>query len=501
MNRLTWLALSWCAATAAADAADYLVLVSKATADDPAWKKVGDQLASQHSGTCEVWDGSEAGLLAALKKSPPRYLAIVAKPEKFSASIVRSINRVTRAVDADPWTDCRWGLITGNTAEDALRLVTTQPPLIIQRALTTTGIDLGLVDSGLTLSDGGKGGFTRKLSGEQPTNGQWSEPDQPGGTVSMFATCWNETDPQLLVTSSHATQFNLEMPFGLGLIASHGGKFHVLTMQQRNEFAKFLGGAMFTGNVTDLGKWIDSTEAPTLKVSSAPKVWVASGNCLIGDAKGTGESMVATALGQAGFRQFVGYVVPTWFGRGGWGTSGLWQASRGRLSLAEAFYLNQQLLIDETITRFPGAEKVVFNSDDIETGLKSDKPFIAGLKNLEQGGMKIEKDVVGLIHDRDVVAFWGDPLWDARFDPQRSPHPLESSWRKDGAGWTLTLTASADYAGSYPLCLPERIDQPQLKSPPDAQLDALVADDFLLIRKVTLKKGEKLELTIHKAKG
>jgi zinc protease len=317
----------------------------------------------------------------------------------------------------------------------------------------------------------------------------------------MFADCWNQTDPQLLVTSSHATQFNLEMPFGLGLIASHGGKFHVLTMQQRNEFAKFLGGAMFTGNVSDLGKWLDGTHAPTLKASTEPKVWVASGNCLIGDAKGTGESMVATALSSAGFRQFVGYVVPTWFGRGGWGTSGLWQGSRGRLSLAEAFYLNQQQLVDETMTRFPGAEKVVFNSDDIDSGLKTDQQFIEGLHALEKGGMKIEKDVVGLIHDRDVVAFWGDPLWEARFDPKRSPHPLQSNWRKNGDGLTLTLEASADFAGSYPLWLPERIARPELKTPADAQLDALAADDFLLIRKVTLKKGEKLELSIHRAKA
>jgi zinc protease len=302
-----------------------------------------------------------------------------------------------------------------------------------------------------------------------------------------------------LVTSSHATQFNLEMPLGLGLIASHGGKFHVLTMQQRNEFAKFLGGAMFTGNVTDLGKWIDSTKAPTLKFSNDPKVWVASGNCLIGDTKGTGESMVATALSGAGFRQFVGYVVPTWFGRGGWGTSGLWQGSRGGLSLAEAFYLNQQLLIDETITRFPGAEKVVFNSDDIETGLKTDKPFITGLQALEKSGMKIEKDVVGLIHDRDVVAFWGDPLWDARFDPKRSPHPLHATWGKADGALKLTLEASADYEGNFPLWLPERIEHRYLESPAEAKLDAIVADDFLLIRKVTLKKGEKLELRIGKA--
>lgn len=498
MQKLTWLAMGWFAATAGAGAADYLVLVSKDSAADPAWKNVGDKLAEIHSGTCGIWDGSEAGLLASLKESHPRYLAIVAKPEKFTAPIVRAINRATRAVDDDPWTDCRWGLITGNTAADALRLVQTREPLIIQRALATTGIDLGLVDSALVLSDGGKGGFTRKLPGEKPTNGNWSETDAPGGTITMFADCWNQTDPQLLVTSSHATQFNLEMPFGLGLIASHAGKFHVLTMQQRNDFAKFLGGAMFTGDVADLGKWIDGIKAPTLKDTNDSKVWVAAGNCLIGDAKGTSESMVATALSGAGFKQFVGYVVPTWFGRGGWGTSSLWQGSRGGLTLAEAFYLNQQLLVDETITRFPGAEKVVFNYDDIEAGMKKDKPFIEGLQALQKGGMKLEKDVIGLIHDRDVVAFWGDPLWAARFDPKRSPHPLHATWGKTAGALTLTLEASADYTGAFPLWLPERIERPELKASADAELDALAADDFLLIRKVTLKKGEKLALTIAK---
>jgi len=500
MTRLTWLALAWLAASAGAGAGEYLTLVSKASAEDPAWKNVGDKLAAKHSGTCEIWDGSEAGLLKVLQQHHPRYLAIVAKPEKFTAGIVRSINRTTRRVDDDPWTDCRWGLITGNTAADALRLVETREPLVIERALATTGIDLGQVDSALVLSDGGKGGFTRKAPGAKPEQGKWSETDQPGGTVTMFADFWDQSDPQLLVTSSHATQFNLEMPFGLGLIASHGGKFHVLTQQQRNDFAKFLGGAMFTGKVDDLGKWLDSTKAPTLRSSATTsRVWVASGNCLIGDAKGTGESMVATALSSAGFRQFVGYVVPTWFGRGGWGTSGLWQGSHGGLSLSEAFYLNQQSLLDETITRFPGAEKVVFNSDDIETGLKTDRAFIEGLQGLEKSGMKIEKDVVGLIHDRDVVAFWGDPLWDARFDAKRSPHALQAAWSKDGAGvTTLTLTAREDYEGGYPLWLPERILSPNLKLPQDANIDALIADDFLLIRKLTLKKGGQLKLQIRK---
>ena len=472
------------------------MLVSKASALEPAWQNVGEKLAAKHQGTCEVWDGSQADMIALLKKSRPRYLAIVAKPEKFTASTVRSINRATRMVNDDPWSDCRWGLITGNTPADALRLVETNEPLIVRRALCTTGINLGLVDSGLVVSDGGKGGFTRKLAGEQPQDGHWDEAADPAGTVTMFANAWNNDHPQLLVTSSHATQFNLEMPFDLGLIASHGGRFHLITMQQRNKFASFLSGAMFTGEVAKLGAWIDSIHAPALNSSDEPKVWVAAGNCLIGDACGTGESMVSTALSTGGVKQFVGYVVPTWFGRGGWGTSGLWQESRGGLSLSEAFFLNQQLLIDETIRRFPGAEKVVFNSDDIDKGMKTDRAFIEGIQALEKGGMKMEKDVIGLIHDRDVLAFWGDPLFDARFDPQRLPHPLQAAWQKAGAGLKLTLTASADFEGCFPLWLPSRVNSPCLKVPQGAKIDALAAADFLLIRKVTLKQGEHLELSI-----
>lgn len=478
-------------------AAEYLALIEKSAAADPAWSAVNDALAKQHSGATATWDGTETGLLALLKQHQPRYLAIVAKPENFSAASVRGINRATRSVDEDPWTDCRWGLITARTAADALKLANTREPLVIDRALCTTGIDLGLVDSGLVLSDGGKGGFTKKEAGAAAKEDKWSEEKDPAGTISMFAQYWNENDPQLVVTSSHATQFNLEMPFGLGLLASHGGQFHILTQQQRNTFAKFLGGAMFTGKVEELGKWIDSTKAPTLKTSdSSSRVWVACGNCLIGDTKGTSESMVVTALSGAGFKQFVGYVVPTWFGRAGWGTSSLWQKSCGGLSLSEAFFLNEQALIDETITRFPGAEKVNFDSDDIEEGMKTDRNFIQGVQALEKSGTKIEKDLIGLIHDRDVVAFWGDPLWDARFNAKRKPHAVKPTWKESGNKATLTLSADQDFEGNYPLWLPKRMHAPKLTKSEGAEVDAFVADDFLMIRKMTLKKGATLTIEI-----
>lgn len=488
--------LFWSLATAGPLlSAEYLALVEKTCASDPAWNRVGEALAKKHGGDTALWDGTEAGLLNVLRERKPRYLAIVGKPDAFYAATVRGINRATRSVDDDPWTDCRWGLITGRTAELALKLVQTNEPLIIDRALCTTGIDLDLVDSALVLSDGGKGGYTTKKSGAAPEKGEWSEEKDPAGTVTMFADYWKQNDPQLVVSSSHATQFNLEMPFGLGLLASHNGQFYALSQQQRNTFAKFLQGAMFKGDVEELGRWIDTTKAPTLELSDASsRVWVAAGNCLIGDARGTSESMAVTALSRGGFKQFVGYVVPTWYGNGGWGTLKLWQSSRGQLSLSEAYFLNQQALIDETMQRFPGAEKVNFDSDDIEEGMKRDRNFITGMNALAAKGMKMEKDVVGLVHDRDVIAFWGDPMWVARFDEKRKPHALRASWTERDGKSVLAITAREDFSGPYPQWLPKRLHAPKFACKRQEPLESyVVSDDFLLLRKITLKKGETWE--------
>lgn len=43
---------------------------------------------------------------------------------------------------------------------------------------------------------------------------------------------WKRYSPQLFVTASHATQFNLEMPFGKGLIVSGNNRFYALDKKQ-----------------------------------------------------------------------------------------------------------------------------------------------------------------------------------------------------------------------------------------------------------------------------
>lgn len=479
----------------AAQAADYLVAVTAGAAAEPGWAGVADALAAKHGGERVDWAGGVAELLPVLRAKRPRWLAVVGRPQDFDAAFVRGLNRISRQLDADPWGDVRWGLVSGPTAADAGRVAGAADPLVIERALTTTGVDFGLVKSGLTLSDGAKGKWHRKEGEGIVTNGAWDEAAEPGGTIGMFAKYWNEQRPQWLVTSSHATQFNLEMPWGLGLIASRAGRFHVLQRQQLPQFARFLGGAMFTGDPRQLAKWLDELHAPVLDPQpDDPKVWVAAGNCLIGDARRTADSMVATAAAN-GVRQFVGYVAPTWFGRAGWGTLGLWQAHRGELSLADAFHLNQQKIVEETRRRFPRAMEVTFDSDDIDGALRQPTEFALGLKRLQDEGVKIEQDMLGLVHDRDVVALWGDPKWVATFAPEKR-RSLRAEWREADGGAALVLTATGGFAGELAAWLPRRVPGAVARRVGGGQLpEGLVAaDDFVLVPKLEMKEGERIEL-------
>jgi len=70
--------------------------------------------------------------------------------------------------------------------------------------------------------------------------------------------------------------------------------------------------------------------------------------------------------------------VPTWFGYAGWGLLDYFVEQPGRYTLCEAFHANQHALVHRLDTR------------------------------------AAPNDTRGLTFDRDVVAFYGDPAWEAR---------------------------------------------------------------------------------------
>ena len=104
----------------------------------------------------------------------------------------------------------------------------------------------------------------------------------------------------------------------------------------------------------------------------------------------------------------IGYTVPTWYGYAGWGMLDYFVEQPGRFSLAEAFVANQLALVHRLATCFPGLEKANADGRPGSRGELSQAAREAGLS---------WNDADGLLYDRDTLAFYGDPAWDARMAP------------------------------------------------------------------------------------
>jgi zinc protease len=478
-------------------ASEYAVAISKTTHADPAWAGVAAALEKKHGPGVAIveWDGQVVSCQAPLAAAAPRYVAFVAKPQEIDRQFVADVHRLSRRMDSDPFGDFLWGIVTGYEAADALRIAEAKSPLLIHRSLNTTGVDSGMFDTMLTLSDGAKGKVHEKSGGAPVVDSV--KPEDATGLAPMFADFWSQKQPQLLVTSSHATQYNLEMPFSQGLICSYANRFHVLRRDQLSGFGKFLRGVMFEADPKEVEKYIADAKAPELAVSKEPKVWIGAGNCLLGEIDRSRDTMAVTALSSGGVNQLVGYTVTTWYGRGGWGTLGMWQASRGSLSLAEAFYLNNQVIIEETQRRWPKLLSVEFNEPDIQQAMQPNSKFTRALQ--KTGYQNFEKDMIGLTHDRDVVAFYGDPKWEARLDPTIGAPQITRDWKVENSELVLRLknTRDKEWKGAIESLLPKRMASAKLHGADG--IESVLNDEFLLLRNLTLKPGEEKIIRVSKA--
>ncbi len=485
----------------------YVVLISEKTASDPEWKKVAQTLAAKHKGLIVTVKDTIFAKKDELKKMAPRYLALVARPEEVARPVVNDLHRLTRQLDDDPYGDCIWGIVTGYTAADAMRIAATSEPLIITRGMGTTNVDASRFEKSMCITDWKPFQFVEKKTPAdndmQPVfyeEGLKVQQDPKAlGVTPKLMEYWGSAEPQLFVTSSHATQFNLEMPFGKGIIVSGNNKFYALDSQQFDEFRTFLGGALFQGRETDLTNFLNRVKPVEVKANTTPAVWLASGNCLIGDAKNTKNSMVVTALSGYGFNQFVGYTVPSWYGEGGWGTLSLFFTNHDSSSLAEAWYLNNQFILDKTVTNYPKLMNIHFNSPDIQTCFQMDREFGMGV---QAAGYGMGKDTIGLIHDRDVVAFYGDPAWVARLDESKAQSPWHITWNDaTDASKGFTVTANRDNKGRFGVWFPARTKAKSATitingKTADVNTDGLMTNDFLLLRNLELKKGQKATIKL-----
>ncbi len=175
--------------------------------------------------------------------------------------------------------------------------------------------------------------------------------------------------------------------------------------------------------------------------SPNPKVNLPLGNCLMGDIP-DGNCMTIAWIHTGGAYQMVGYIVGTWFGYGGWGVSTFLMGQPGRFSVAESFYFNHQSLLHQ-----------------IATG---------------QGDQR------GLNYDRDVVALYGDPAWQARLAPRDLPWTQTLSVKDNTYTFMIETREDGAWVGR-PVCqfLPLRVQN--VKIVEGAELKPVITDNFILV--------------------
>jgi zinc protease len=300
------------AITTVGEAANYAVVVSKATRAKPGWQEVVETLANKHQGEIIVYEGRPDEALAKLKALFPQYTCFVATPDEAGKEFVERVHRMTRRLDDDPYTDTSWGIVTGYAPQAALRIAKQSEPLTVRNVAAGTEVALDLCESGRYYNELKPGRVVVKAAGEKP-----KVEDCPVDTTKALADALADAD--LFVTSGHATEHDWQIGFGY-----RNGQFRCKDGT--------LYGLDTKGNKHDIK-------------SAKPKVYLAVGNCLMGHVDGK-DCMALAWMNSAGVDQMVGYTDLTWFGYGGWGLLDYFVEQPGRFTLAEAFLANQHALVN-----------------------------------------------------------------------------------------------------------------------------------------------------------
>lgn len=460
----------------------YVIGVREALKQDHQWMEVVNQLKQNHPGAdVAYYKHALTELLPALKKKQPRYLCVVETPDRIDKNFVIEGNRMSRQMDDDIYDDYVWGIVTGCSAKDALRMATqSKSAFTIRTALTTTSeVASGIWFNRMAgISDGTKLEWFEKKSKTDRVHTY--KMDRQFRSLGIFMDKWQELDPDIIFTSSHATQNNLEMPFSSGNLRARNGQLYADFFVQRN---------------------VPST--------NKPRVYMPIGNCLIGDMNASDKSMAAAWLSSGGATAMLGYVVSTWYGRNGWGALKFLLSAPGRHTIAEAAFLNRQDMYTQLQRKNPTLNKIVpdfRNLDDNSVRTSLD------MMTDSTHNLRLDRDDVGFLYDRDVVAYYGDPAWNVRTQEVAGAADYAFSCVKNGKQTVIMLKTGPrfsmdkvkgkgfkeEHVKDIPVAyfLPERILSPRVVGNPD-NLDIALDENFILIYNQNLKPNQIYTLTVE----
>ena len=471
---------------------EYLVVAGLGIQDDAEWNKVVQTLVDRHHAKVVTYDGQLVSLMPAFKQYKPRYVALVEKPEQVGKKYVMELNRLSRQVDSDIYADFLWGIITGYNADAARRMVDhAAEPLVVKNAMATiTELESAKwFDRYAWIDDHREGVWGEKTSPSDtvayhqmpltPTkmrNGKMRDRANSQEVMQKFYDLYTAYNPDLIVTAAHATERNLEMPFSLGNVKPKDGKLYM-----------------------------DMKEAPKfLQQNGKRKIYLPIGNCLIGNVNNTKESMAIAWMNDANAATFVGYVVPTWYGRNGWGGLKYWLTTPGRYTAAEAFYLNQQDMLYQLNRWSPSLATMEFPFDE--------KDYMGAGEKMVKDSIHAECTIhhLGFFHDRDVLAYYGDPKWNVRLQELENEKDFNVKSVIKGKQCIVTIETKADFSlermqGNhfkeehvlelpFNYFFPQRLNNPRLAK--GQHWEVALDENFLMVYNTSFEPGRTYEIVL-----
>jgi hypothetical protein len=127
-------------------------------------------LVNKHLAKVLLYDRTIDDCLPGLRRELPRYICFVAKPAEVTREFVAQVNRLTRQLDDDPYTDALWGILTGYDAAGPLRIAQHKEPLVIRRVAAGTEVDLAVCEEGVWSCELNQRKMVRKLPGGKPAS-------------------------------------------------------------------------------------------------------------------------------------------------------------------------------------------------------------------------------------------------------------------------------------------------------------------------------------------
>ena len=157
-------------------------------------------------------------------------------------------------------------------------------------------------------------------------------------------------------------------------------------------------------------------------------------------------------------------------------------------SLAEAWFFSNQAITEELSRRFP---------DSVERSLPvSERGEGLDFRMIARTGIQ-DKDESGMLWDRDVVAFYGDPAHRVFLDGRKQNPGVAFRLRSDQNRHALEVAIAPECkvkGGWIALYFPKRIPGP-ITVTAGAEYEPLITENFIVLRKADYTPGRKYSVT------